>query len=158
MEFEADEINLAGLENLAKALGSQNPPHAKIGVLGKNALRSQGKTTNAVIMAAHEFGVPSRNLPSRSALRMPLTDHLPSKLEKTDLLGEDQAKEVLKTGSLVPWLKTVAVIAVSTCKEAFTNGGWGKWAPWSQGYENKTGEILVDTTQLRDSITEEVVE
>lgn len=158
MEFEADEINLTGYDNMAKAIGSKNPPYAKIGVLGKDANRSGKGATNATIGAAQEYGVPSRNMPSRSFLRMPLTDEFKKKLETSDIFSEDELKEVLKIGSLLPWMKKVAILGVATVKEAFATGGWGKWAPWSPGYTNQTGDILVDTRQLRDSITEQVVD
>jgi hypothetical protein len=158
MEFDNDTINLDGFEKLVKALKPANAPVAKIGILGANANRKQGKSTNAQIGAAHEFGSPLTGLPVRSTLRMPLTDVLPKDLEATDLFTEDVFKEVVKAGSLTPWLKTVAGIALGTVKKAFATGGFGKWAPWAHGYSNRTGQILVDTTQLRDSYTFEVKE
>ena len=158
MEFEPDQINLDGLEQFAKAVKVSNPPHARIGILAKTNGRDDNGAGNATIGAAHEYGVPSRNLPARSFLRMPLTSELPAKLENAKIFSEDDFNEVLKTGTLVPWLKKIAVLATATVKEAFATNGFGRWAPWRPGYENNTGDILVDTGQLRDSITEEVVE
>lgn len=158
MEFEPDQINLKGFYSLVKAVGSMNPPHAKIGVLGKNVSRKGKGSTNSEIGAAHEYGSPKHGLPSRSFLRMPLTNEFPKVLEKSSVMGEHEMKQVLATGSLAPWLKKVAILAVGCCKEAFFTSGWGRWAPWKPGYTNNTGQILMDTTQLRESITEEVVE
>ena len=114
-------------------------------------------------MAVHEYGSPVMGIPSRSALRMPLTDHLPKKLEEGGLFEEEEAREVLRTGTLTPWMKRVAMIAVGLCKESFTNDGWGKWEPLDDTYSEwkdqwyGTGQILVASGQLRDSITDEVM-
>lgn len=79
-------------------------------------------------------------------------------MEKADIFSEDEQKKVLQSGTLTPWLKKCAILALATVKEAFATQGWGKWAPWKPGYENNTGMILQDTQQLKNSITEEVVE
>jgi len=163
MEFEQDTINLEGLEKLQKALKAKYPPYAKIGVLGggKEVRKNEGKKNqinNAELAAVHEYGSPVQGIPSRSFLRMPLTDQLPKKLEEGGLFEEDEAREVLRTGTLMPWMKRVAAIALGVCKEAFTSNGWGKWPAWKPGYTNKTGQMLNDTGQLKDSVDAEVVE
>lgn len=158
MEFEPDEINLHGFEQLVKAVGAKNPPVARLGVLGPSVYRKDKGSSNAEIGAAHEYGSAKRGLKSRSFLRMPLTDVFPGELENTDLLSEDVFKDVIKSGSLVPWLTQCAIVAVATIKKAFASNGFGKWAPWAKGYTNNTGDILVDTRQLRDSITFDVKE
>lgn len=159
MDFDPDEVNLKGFDALVKAVGSKNPPHAKIGVLGKNVARKGKGATNAEIGAVHEYGSPTQGIPSRSFLRMPLILEYPKKLDNSDIFGEDELKQVLATGSLTPWMKKAAILAVATVKEAFFTSGWGRWAPWkSPGYENNTGQVLMDTKQLEGSITEEVVE
>lgn len=164
MEMDPDEIELSGLDNLAKALKVKTPPYAKIGVLGKNVARDGKGSTNSEIGAAHEYGSPEKGLPSRSFLRMPLTEQFPKKLEETELLGEDELKEVLAKGTLVPWLRKCAVLAVATVKEAFATNGFGRWQELDIDYEEwkdewyGTGQILVASGQLKDAITEEVVE
>ena len=159
VDFQPDEIDLKGMENFVKAVRSSNPPYAKIGVLGANVTRDGGKPTNADIGAAHEYGSPERGLPVRSFLRVPLAEQLPKRLEDTDLLGEDEMRKVAETGSLTPWMKKIAVIAVGVVKEAFATQGYGKWPSWkTPGYTNNTGQVLMDTKQLERSITEEVVE
>ena len=163
MEFEPDEINLEPLNRFIKAVNSPAPPYAKIGILGKNVQRDGKGSSNSEIGAAHEYGSPEKGLPVRSWLRMPLTDHLPGVLENTDLLGEDKLKEVIKEGTIEPWMETVANLAEGTCKESFTNNGYGTWEELSERYEEwkdqwyGTGQILVASGQLQDSVTHEIV-
>lgn len=158
MEFEPDEIDLEEFDKFVKAVKASNPPYAKIGILGAKGARRGGGPTNAEIGAAHEYGAPEKGLPVRSFLRMPLTDQLPKELDSSDIFGDDELSEVVKTGSLLPWLKRVAVLAEGIVKKSFTNNGWGRWAPWKNGYTSATGQILKDTTQLEGSITHEVVD
>lgn len=175
IEFEPDEINLAGFDNFVKAVNAKNPPFIKIGVLGAKvarppanartlgkrivrAIKGQSDPTNAEIGAVHEYGSPTHGLPSRSFLRMPLTDVLPKTLEATNLFDEDQLKQVMETGNLVAWLIPIKALALGAVRGAFTNNGYGKWAAWKKGYTSKTGQILVDTGQLKDSIDAVVVQ
>ena len=163
MEFEPDNINLEPLERFIKAVKSKNPPYAKIGILGTTAQRSNGKSTNAEIGAAHEYGSPEHGLPIRSFLRMPLSTRLPKTLENTPLVGDDKLKEVIKEGTFRPWMETIATLAEGVSKESFDSNGFGTWeeldadyAEWKDQWFG-TDQILVATGQLRDSITHEVV-
>jgi hypothetical protein len=162
---EKDTINFNDkvLKRLIAALG--NVPTARVGILGSSDARSmqvqnnQGKlvtetSSNATIGAAHEFGTST--LPQRSFLRQPLTEHLAKELEKSGAFTEETLKKVIASGSARPWTEKVAVAAEAVVGEAFATNGFGKWAPHAAGYENNSGNILVDTTQLRDSITSEV--
>ena len=162
--FEPDDINLKGLENLTKALKMKNPPVIQVGVIGGKARKKpEGKTspktvpTNAEIGAVHEYGSPAKNIPARSWLRMPLKVKLQGQLEKDGLFDEKALNEVIRTGSIVPWLEKVKVAALATIKEGFASGGWGKWPSWKKGYTNQTGLKLVDTRQLRDSVDARIV-
>ncbi len=164
-------INVAGLESLLKAL-KQKAPVARVGILGDSPRqeaphvvsgasierRTKGTTngpTNAEIGAAHEYG--TNRVPQRSFLRVPITDNLQKYMENSGALDEDTMKAVIKSGTVTPWLKKVSALAKTIVLDAFDTGGFGKWASWKSGsYTNNTGNILVDTTQLRDSITDEV--
>lgn len=163
MNFEPDTVNVEGLNSLLKALKGP-PPQARVGILGGKDARkaAQGEKAvpgNAEIGAAHEYGSPSKGIPQRSFLRVPISDHLQKKMDGSGLFTEDTTKQVINSKSVVPWLKTVAILAEDIVKEAFQTKGFGKWAPWKiPGYTSKTGDILVDTTQLRDSIVSEVKE
>jgi phage gpG-like protein len=157
---ESDEFNTKGLDALIKAL--KHPPMCKIGVLGKNS-RSSSKggvtSSNATIGAVHEFGSVSNNIAQRSFLRKPITDKLEKYLEKSQAFDKDTLREVLKKSSFMPIMRKVAVTAEAVVQDAFATGGFGEWPKWKDGgYQNNTGQLLIDTRQLRDSITSEVEE
>lgn len=146
---DAFTIELSGLDKLMKAL-KERPPMVKIGVLGGGE--------NAVVGAVHEFGSPARGIPQRSFLRIPLSENLNKELERSNLLDKETLDEVIKQGSMIPWLEKVAVAAEAVVDDAFETSGEGKWAPWKNpNYHNEGGLLLVDTGSLRDSITSEVV-
>lgn len=120
--------------------------------------RKGGKQlTNAEIGAVHEFGNSTH--PQRSFLRVPLMDRLNKELQDSGSFDKETLRDVIINGTVVPWLKKVAVVAEGIVAGAFDTGGYGKWAQWKNpSYQNNTGNILVDTTQLRNSITSEVKE
>ncbi len=147
------ELKMAGLEKLLKALKGK-PAVARIGILGKSPARDGGKS-NAQIGAMHEFGTSS--LPQRSFLRIPLSDNLGAALESSGAFDKDVLKDVLKLGTLTPWVKKMAIVAEGIVAEAFESGGFGKWPPSNMAHK-KNQMTLVETAQLRNSITSEVIE
>lgn len=156
--FDNDSVGVTGLEKLIKAL-HQKPPVARVGILGDNTrTRAEGDKsppTNAEVGAAHEFGTSS--IPRRSFLRVPIADGLQGEMERSGLLDQKALKEVIKQGSVLPWMEKVAVCAEACVLEAFDTGGNGKWPAWKDpGYMNNAGQLLVDTKQLRQSISTEV--
>lgn len=163
MSDDGVTINTKGLDQLLKALNAR-PPTARVGVLADTTARKNNTTkgsipTNAEVGAAHEFGAPARGLPQRSFLRVPITDNLDKRLEQEGMTDEQALKDVIKSGSVLPWVKTVTAIAKGIVTEAFATGGFGKWKGWSDShYSNNAGQLLVDTKQLRDSIVMEVKE
>lgn len=154
---ETVTIEIKGLQQLLKAL-KKKLPIARVGILADKNSRAGGSTaTNAAIGAAHEFGTDK--MPQRSFLRVPIAEHLAKKMEDSGALDESTLKEVIKSGSAVTWVKKIAVIAEGIVAEAFATGGFGKWPGWKNpNYKNKDNRLLVDTGQLRDSITSEVKE
>lgn len=165
--FDADTVKVEGLDKMLKAL-KQKPPVARIGILGDKTNRKGGHVTNAEIGAAHEYGSPARGLPPRSFLRVPIAERLQKEMEKQGALSKAEFKEVMKTGSVLPWLKKIAAMAEGIVRGAFDTAGYGKWPGWKDpnylaklerqrkgGYAH-AGQVLVDSTQLRDSITSEV--
>lgn len=151
----AESLKIDGLDEILKAL--KNPPRVRIGVLGKGA-RPGSQTDNATIGAAHEFGTAT--LPRRSFLRVPLADNLGERLENSGILDKTAiTRELIETGSVRGFMQVVAITAEEVVQDAFATGGNGKWKQWSNpNYTNNTGMILLDTQQLRESITSEVVE
>lgn len=167
------KVNYNGvmLKQLLKIFKSA--PKARVGVLGATTGRkSEGMSfeevkalekrfkaedvqTNASIGAKHEFG--EDGLPVRSWLRMPLATKMQKYLDKADSFTPDVAKEVLKGGSMAPWVAKLGILAESVIKDAFATGGFGQWKPSNMEYK-KNHQTLVETQQLRDSIISEVVD
>lgn len=158
----ADDIELKtkGLDQLIKAFKGKIPV-ARVGILGDSArevVQVQSKSgsftskqgpTNAEVGAAHEFG-------QRSFLRAPLIENLNNQVKKSGGFDDAALKEVIKTGSIMTWMKKIAVIAENVVGHAFDTGNDGKWKQHAPGYTNNTGQILVDSEQLKRSISSEV--
>lgn len=155
MEAGSYQLDTKTLDNILKALKAKKA-YARVGILGDSAQREDGEVTNAVIGAYHEFG--TEKIPMRSFLRVPIADNLHDYLGASQAFDDDVFKEVVQKKSLAPWLEKVGAVAMGIVLEAFSNRGFGKWAPWAKGYSNNTGNILVDTQQLRNSINYDVIE
>lgn len=146
------ELKNKGLNQLIKAFKGKLPI-ARVGILGGSA-RGEGQS-NATIGAVHEFG--SEKMPIRSFLRMPLTEMLESKIENSGAYDPKVLKEVIRTGSIVPWVAKLGILGEEVVQDAFNTGGFGKWKPSNMSYK-KNHQTLVESHQLRDSITSDVVE
>jgi hypothetical protein len=147
-------INTKGLDQLIKALNG-SIPHARVGILGDKNSRDGKANSNATVGAAHEFGTSS--LPIRSFLRVPISENLQRYLEKAGAFTPEAFALVLKQKSLMPWMRKIAVLAESIVADAFDSGGFGKWTPSNMDYK-KNHQTLVETQQLRNSVTSEVKE
>ena len=160
------ELNMKGLEQLLK--GFKDLPTVRVGILGdKSASRRDniaktGKKfkggdlsvqTNADIGLKHEFG--KDGMPIRSFLRMPLTVGLQAALEQSKFFDENALKKVILAGNLNEWFAKIGIVAESVIMDAFDSGGFGKWKPSNMKYKHNQ-QTLVETQQLRNSITSEV--
>lgn len=148
-------LNVKGLDKLIKALKAKVPV-ARVGILGTKDQRTGKETSNATVGAAHEFG--TAHLPQRSFLRVPISEHLSARMESAGALDEDTMKEVIAEGDIVPWMKKVAILAEGIVADAFDTAGFGKWPALNPKTmkKKKNQQILVETQQLRNSITSEV--
>lgn len=163
---ETITLETKGLDTLLKMLKKSKPPVARVGVLGNSPSREkkQGSTekrtlTNAEVGAVHEFGSPARNIPQRSFLRVPISENLEKYMENSGAFDNETMMKVFQESTIVPWIKKVAILAEAIVSDAFDSAGFGKWAAWkTPGYKNQANQILVDTQQLRNSITHEVKE
>lgn len=138
--------------NINKAIG------VKIGILGSTDARDDGEPLgNAGIGVVQEYGSITNNIPARSFLRMPLEmkkDQLNAVFEKTSV------KEILLKGDIKGAFKKLGVEAEAIIDDAFKSGGFGTWpknAP-STVAQKKSSKPLIDTSELRRSITSQVVE
>lgn len=173
--MSAVTLNTKGLDKLIAALKGPRMV-VRVGVLGGKVTRVEQKDTltyseivnlkkpirqgkhlsNAEIGAIHEYGDATH--PVRSFLRVPLATKLQKELESSGAFTKEAFAQVLRSGSVVFWMRKMAVVAEKVVIGAFSSEGYGKWAPWKGNYESNTGMILQDTTQLRNSISSQVVE
>lgn len=151
---ESVVLKTEGLDKLIKALKGR-PPNGRIGILGDKNYRGGKVNSNAIVGAAHEYG--TSKLPIRSFLRVPLSEFLGQRLEAYGAVDKEAFKEVLKVGSFVPWMKKVMVLAEGVVADAFDTNGFGAWKPSNMAHK-KNQQTLVETQQLRNSITSEVLE
>lgn len=161
MSDEAYTLNVKGLEQLAKAL-KRKPPVTRLGILGSYVSRvpekGEKKTlTNAEIGALYEYEGGVGNRPGGSFLRVPVADKLAKAMEVSGALTEETTKKVIASGSMVPWMEKVAKIAEAIVAGAFASGGYGKWKPSNMSRKDNH-QTLVETTQLRESISSDVSE
>lgn len=146
------KIDTKKLDNLIKALA--NPPVARVGILGAKANRSGGNS-NAEIGARHEFGI---GVSKRSWLRVPLYDHFQEFLDKAGFDSKKTIIDAAMNGTLFDVVQKLGLVGENVVRTGFQNGGWGKWVSWKDPkYTNNTGMLLVDTQQLRNSVSSEVV-
>ena len=141
--------------SFAKTLGQVGKWKASKEILREEVKQGGFGMTNAAIGAAHEFGSIKTGLPKRSFLREPLTDHLQQELDKLGAFSPAEQAEVIKQKSLLPWTRKMALVAENIVKMAFKTGGYGKWKKSNMKYKT-TKDTLIETTQLRDSITSDV--
>lgn len=145
-------LNTKGLDQIVKSLKGKLP-YIQIGIMGDKNARSGGRKTNAEIGAKHEFG--RGGMPVRSFLRVPLSDNLGKYLEQSNAFDRDAMARVIKTGTILPWLTKVAVVAENVVADGFASGGFGKWPP-SDMKRKKVHMTLVETQQLRNSISSRI--
>lgn len=151
---EETELTTRGLDKMIKALTGQNIPMVAIGVMGNKNVRSDGQAhSNATIGAKHEFGLDG--MPVRSFLRVPLAEHLNDYMEKSESFTPDVFKKVIGSGSLEPWVRLIGITAEVVVMDGFATGGFGKWKQSNMTHK-KNHQTLVETQQLRNSITSEV--
>lgn len=155
-------VDLSGIDALQKALGKRMV--SRVGVLGKSPGREEGQVTNADLGLWHEYGSSAFkvNYPARSWLRMPLQLYMPAIYKeiaasffKTVLSGAGTADAIYKQKFALLGKRAEAVI-----QRAFATGGFGAWAknaPATVRAKRGGTSPLIDTGELRKSITSDVV-
>lgn len=158
---EKTEINIDGLNKLAKAF--KKVPVVHVGILGDGNTRNakpgeKAQLSNSQIGAMHEFGTSTS--PQRSFLRVPLIENLNKRLENDGVFNKQEVARAIAQGTLRPVMLKVGIVAEDIVLGAFDSGGYGSWAPLKPATlaQKKNHQILVETQQLRNSISNEVVE
>ena len=152
VEVKLDTKNLDYLEKLLK----KAKVSISVGILGQKNSRPEDAGSNALIGAVHEFGSAEKNIPERSFLRMPLNNHFFQNLKSAGL-SKLTFNKVIKEKSMMAFAQKIAIVAEATVIKAFDTGGYGEWPAWKNtNYKNNSNMLLVDTQQLRNSISTEV--
>lgn len=130
---------------------------ARVGVLGSHAARTDDSgTTNAEIGIIHEFGSVSKNIPPRSFLRMPIETHIGA---IATFMGQPAMVEKVLSGKAKEAFELMGIKAEEFVQQAFSTSGFGQWkpnAPLTIAIKGSS-KPLIDTSQLRRSISSEVV-
>lgn len=163
-------VDLDKLKTLYESLKTK--PSIEVGVFSNKTGRKDDMT-NAKLAAIHEMGAPEYNLPARSTLKVPISDHA------TEIMAtaRGKAEEMIKAGGPMRLWKQIGIAAEKIVLQAFQTGGFGKWAPLKYGtlmaklkgslkkrkitrgliYAGQVGEgILIDTGELRRSYSSRV--
>ncbi len=124
----------------------------QVGVFSSKSARKGAEATNAQIGFLMEFGVPTKQIPARSWLIMPI------KRSINDVLDEVRKLKIAKKLK-VSLLKAIGVKFREKIQKAFETSGFGTWAPNAPSTVVKKGSSmpLIDTGQLRKSVSSRVV-
>jgi hypothetical protein len=154
-------LNLTGLESLKKEIRKGASRVAQVGIFSDKNARDNGKfggdITNAEIGLKHEFGSRAENIPERSFLRMPLASKLANEVKAYtgyifDSIGQPDGFALA--------LQKLGFLGEAIVEEAFDTAGFGSWpanSPMTIALKGRN-EPLVDTSQLRHSISSRVVQ
>lgn len=154
MSEKVIEYHDKGLKNFIAAFKGKIP-HARVGILGGKNLRKSEGPTNAEIGLRHEFG--KAGMPVRSFLRVPIIDNLQAGLDESGAFNQDALEKVIAEKSIKNWVAKIGIVAEGIVLEGFHTGGYGKWKPSFMKYK-KVQLTLIETNQLRNSITSDVKE
>jgi len=149
-------LGATGRNRIQQQKGESNPAFAKrIREFQKSNKAKGDLETNADIGLAHEKGIKSKNLPRRSWLEEPLRDHLSEYFSKA---GKKAIEQMLLGTPRMAYAQ-LGLIAEVIIQKGFASGGYGKWKPLSPITIARKGSsaILIDTAQLRRSVTSEVI-
>lgn len=145
--------NIAGLDELRNAVGGTYI--TRVGILGAKDARG-GTMGNADIGVIHEFGSETNDIPPRSFLRMPLET---KRKELMKGMSGSVVKEAFKAKDYKRVFQQLGVVGEQIVQSAFSSGGFGQWPALKPSTIDAKGSAapLIDTAQLRRSITSDVV-
>ncbi|MBO7735905.1 MAG: hypothetical protein J6S67_25270 [Methanobrevibacter sp.] len=151
-------VNVKGLQQILRALGDKYV--IRVGIMGSKSTRKNGKSglTNAEIGFINEFGAQTKNIPPRSFLGMPLRLYLSDFLKGKKAFSKKAVEQAVKDGKLLQLAKLAGATAEEVIQKAFETSGFGQWQGNSEytKRKKKSDKPLIDTGELRRSITSEV--
>lgn len=142
------------LENMISALKKNH--YVDVGILGENAGKTEKGATLGLIGSVHEFGSPSRGIPKRSFILMPIQ----TRQEQIEKAVTPRFAEHLRKGDIHGIFVDIGIAAESQIQDAFDTGGFGSWPkdkPATKARKDSES-ILIDTGALRKAITSEAKE
>ena len=149
------EGDFSQLEKLVENLSKDYA--VDVGILGESGATPRGNETLAGIGAQHEFGVPHAKppIPRRSFIRFPIET---GQREIESQVGARYQKHI-ENGDVRGIFVDIGLACEARIQEAFESGGFGEWKELSPVTiaEKGSDAILIDTGQLRQSITSQVV-
>lgn len=128
----------------------------RVGVIGSKTNRQQGEITNASLLYLHTWGSFIHNIPAR-----PVLDAIEIKINEFDKDTQHVMKKFLQnTLNALTTARQIGAIALQYILMSFETKGFGRWAELkSQTIKAKNSSaILIDTGELRRSLTFDVVE
>lgn len=158
----ANEV-VANVKNLKTLIGylSGGLPKVRVGILGSTTARNSGELNNAEIGYTNEVGKQTGfpKIPRRSFIVMPLNMFFGRKLKEKRTLASGQFEKAIKSAKAEQFMQKVGFVAEEVIQEAFSTNGYGQWKPNAPMTieKKKSNSPLIDTGQLRRSITSKVV-
>lgn len=137
--------------------GLNNPTLGLMHEFGTKAVTESFPSGERGPGAVATFQIVSRRaIPARSFLRMPLMTRLQSKLDE---IGRGVWRAIILKRGVRAALGALGTVARNLVDSAFATRGFGQWAPNSPMTIRRKGSSapLIDTAQLRKSVTYEVV-
>jgi phage gpG-like protein len=145
-------FSLKGLETLTREAKAYR---ARVGILGAKVDRTGLSFSNSEIGLVHIMGSYTRNIPARDFLLFPIEFNKEKILRK---MNSEKVRKFVESGEWAKVFKVLGAIAEIFVQEAFETGGFGQWPALAESTIEKKGSdtILIETAQLRNSITSDV--
>lgn len=127
----------------------------KVGILAEKANRpTKDALTNADLGAIHEFGAPSKNIPPRSWLRLPLL----TKWKYIIKVASTEMESLLANGDMIGVLKDLGFACEQAIDWCFFSSGFGTWAKNTAAVimRKKSSRPLIDKGHFRGSVMSKV--
>jgi hypothetical protein len=151
----AVKLNLSGIRRLRELAAELNESSAQVGLFQDTAARNAKRgriDDNPSLGKLMEEGSVLKNIPPRSFIAMPLTQHLGPTVGQVNWF-----EKLLKIGTKRT-LAFLGVIGEETIQEAFSTGGWGAWPKLHPRTirRKKSSAILIESAQMRKAVTSRV--
>lgn len=142
-----------GLKGFLERFREIGKPKVYIGVpSSKNGIHKDSKINMATLLALHVLGAPTRGIPQRDPIRPPL---MANSKRYTQLMAQGFSNALKDKEKIAQVYEKIGLVASNDVKEYFV---MGDFVPLQQKTIDRKGSSkpLIDTSELRNSITYEV--